>query len=79
MAGMKGITIKLPDATLDRLKREARASGRSVATLVRAAVEARHGGASAERSVHDVTAVLAGTLAGSRRSATNDRRRFRRS
>jgi hypothetical protein len=75
---MRGITIKLPDVTLSRLRREARASGRSVATLVREAIEVRHGREPAERSVRAIAGDLAGSLAGSRRSATNDRRRFRR-
>ena len=74
---MKGITIKLPDATLRRLRQEARATGRSVAALVRERVDAppdRGGG-----TVHAVTADLAGSLAGRRTPATNERRRFSRS
>ncbi len=74
---MKGITIKLPETTLRRLKEEARETGRSVAALVRDRVEApldRDGG-----SVYAVTSDLAGSLAGGRRPATNARRRFRRS
>lgn len=74
MAVMKGITIKLPEATLRRLKQEARATGRSVAALVRARVETppdRDG-----RSVFTVTSDLAGSLAGRRRAATNERRKF---
>ena len=74
MAVMKGITIKLPEATLRRLRQEARASGRSVAALVRERVEApmdRDG-----RSVFAVTSDLAGSLAGGRRAATNERRKF---
>lgn len=77
MGTMKGITIKLPDATLRRLKEEARATGRSVAALIRERIEApadREG-----QSVYAVTSDLAGCLAGSRRSATNEQRRFRRS
>ncbi len=74
MAAMKGITIKLPDTTLRRLKQEARATGRSVAALVRARVEAapERGG----RSVFALTSDLAGSLAGGRRAATNERRKF---
>jgi hypothetical protein len=37
---MKGITIKLPEATLRQLRRQARETGRSVAALVRERVEA---------------------------------------
>jgi predicted transcriptional regulator len=77
MATMRGITIKLPDATLRRLKQEARATGRSVAALVRERVEApreRDG-----RSVFALTFDLAGSLSGGRRAATNERRKFRRS
>ncbi|MGH9257028.1 MAG: FitA-like ribbon-helix-helix domain-containing protein [Vicinamibacterales bacterium] len=74
---MKGITIKLPDATLRRLQQQAREAGRSVAALVRDRVE----GAPDRQapSVYAVTADLAGSLAGPRRPATNERRRFRRS
>jgi hypothetical protein len=74
MAPLKGITIKLPDVTLRRLRQEARATGRSVAALVRARVEADQdrGG----RSVFAVTSDLAGSLAGGRRAATNERRKF---
>jgi predicted transcriptional regulator len=74
---MKGITIKLPEATLRRLQQQARETGRSVAALVRERVEGvpdRNA-----PSVYAVTDDLAGSLAGRRRSATNERRRFRRS
>ena len=74
---MKGITIKLPAPTLQRLTREARATGRSVAALVRERVEAPRDRAA--RSVHAVASDLAGSLAGGRKAATNDRRRFGRS
>jgi predicted DNA-binding protein len=77
MGAMKGITVKLPEATLGRLKREARASGRSVAALVRERVETPVDGDT--KSVYAVTADLAGSVAGSRRPASNDRRRFGRS
>lgn len=74
---MKGITVKLPDTALRRLKQEARATGRSVAALIRERLEAapRHG----SRPVYDIAADLAGCVAGSRKSATNDRRKFARS
>ena len=73
---MKGITIKLPATTLRRLQQEARATGRSVAALVRERVEAApdRGGQSVFAATHD----LAGSLAGGRRAATNERRKFRR-
>ena len=32
---MKGITVKLPDTTLRRLRQEARTTGRSVGALIR--------------------------------------------
>jgi predicted transcriptional regulator len=74
---MKGITVKLPDATLRRLRQEARTTGRSVAALIRERLEAvpREG----NRSIYEITADLAGSVAGSRKPATNDRRRFSRS
>ena len=74
MAIMKGITIKLPETTLRRLRQEARTTGRSVAAVVRERVEApwdRDG-----RSVFAVTSDLAGSVAGSRKAATNERRKF---
>src|SRR2546429_9705051 len=37
---MKGITVKLPDTTLLRLRQKARATGRSVAALIRERLEA---------------------------------------
>lgn len=74
---MKGITIKLPETTLRRLRQEARATGRSVAALVRERVEAvPHRGT---RSVYEITSDLAGSVAGRRKPATNKRRRFVRS
>jgi Ribbon-helix-helix protein, copG family len=74
---MKGITIKLPDATLHRLRQEARTTGRSVAALIRERLEAvPHPGG---RSIYEITADLAGSVAGSGKPATNDRRRFTRS
>jgi predicted DNA-binding protein len=72
---MKGITIKLAETTLRRLRQEARSTGRSVAALVRERVEQRQGG----RSVFEMTADLAGSVAGRREAATNKRRKFVRS
>jgi predicted transcriptional regulator len=77
MGVLRGITIKLPEPTLRRLQRQARQSGRSVAALVRERLELPV--ARGDASVHAITADLAGTLAGRRKSATNRRRRFRRS
>lgn len=73
---MKGLTVKLPEATLRRLRQEARATGRSVAALVRERVEAAPGGGG--ESVYSLTWDLAGRLSGRRGPATNARRRFRR-
>lgn len=73
---MRGITIKLPEATLKRLREEARATGRSVAELVRERLEADV--FTPTGSVHELTSDLAGSLVGSRKAATNQRRRFRR-
>jgi predicted DNA-binding protein len=74
---MKGITVKLPDTTLRRLRQEARATGRSVAALIRERIEVvpRLG----SRSVYEIAADLAGCVAGDRKPATNGRRRFARS
>jgi hypothetical protein len=74
---MKGITIKLSEVTLRRLRQEAQATGRSVGALVRDRVEGVPRGSS--DSVHALTADLAGSLIGPPRSATNARRRFRKS
>jgi hypothetical protein len=73
---VKGITIKLPEPTLRRLKSEARATGRSVAALVRERVEA--GSRPDGQSVFSLTSDLAGSVAGSRTPAANTRRKFRR-
>lgn len=73
---MKGITIKLPESTLRRLRDEARATGRSVAAVVRERVETPL--AESAGSVHAQAADLAGSLSGRRQAATNARRRFRR-
>jgi len=73
--GMQGITIKFPEAVARQLREEARQSGRSIAAIIRERIEAppRDQG-----SVYAVTADLAGSLAGSRLSATNARAKFRR-
>ena len=70
---MRGITIKLSEATLRRLEEEARASGRSVAAIIRERIEARP---DTDGSVYGVTHDLAGSLSGKRKAATNDRRKF---
>ena len=73
---MKGITIKLPEATLKALAEEAQASRRSIAAVVRSKLgDPAPGGA----SVYARTADLAGSLAGGHQPATNERRKFRRS
>lgn len=74
---MKGITIKLPDATMERLRRQARATGRTVADLIRERVDVTRDVGN-DRSVYAATSDLAGALEGSRQAATNARRRFRR-
>jgi hypothetical protein len=73
---MKGITIKLPEGLLRALAEEARASGRSIAAVVRSRL-GQPGGAP-HGSVHALASDLAGSQAGSTRSGTNERRRFRR-
>ena len=75
MGAMKGISIKLPEATALLLKQRARQSGRSVAALVRELVDAPPQGGG---SVYAITPDLAGSLAGGGQPATNARRRFRR-
>ena len=75
---MKGITVKLPETTLRQLRQEARATGRSVAALIRERLETVPD-RRARRSVYETTADLAGSVAGGRTSATNDRSRFARS
>ena len=74
---MKGITVKLPETTLRRLRQEARATGRSVSALIRERVEALP--RRAARSVYEITSDLAGSVAGNREAATNKRRKFARS
>ncbi|HEY2383013.1 MAG TPA: CopG family transcriptional regulator [Terriglobia bacterium] len=73
---MKGITIKLPDETLRRLRRQAEASGRSIAALVRERVENPSG--VGVQSVYAATSDLAGVSNGVKKPATNSRRKFRR-
>ena len=73
---MKAITIKLPEDTLRRLQKEAQATGRTVAALIRERVETPQD--QDDKSVYALTADLAGSVAGGRKPATNDRRRFRR-
>ena len=76
MGGMKGITIKLPEAVARQLRDQARQTGRSVASIIRERIETPlHDGG----SVYAISADLAGSLAGSRLSATNARARFRHS
>ena len=72
---MKGITIKLPESTAQRLREEARLSGRSIAGLIRERLEAAAGD---RESVYAISADLAGSLSGGRLPATNSRKRFRR-
>lgn len=74
---MTGITIKLPDTLLRRLRQEARATGRSVAALIRDSLEAVPN--RGNRSVYEISSDLAGSVAGDRKPATNHRRRFTRS
>ncbi len=73
---MKGITIKLSEETLRQLQEEAQSTGRSVGALIRERVEFRP--ARDAGSFYALTSDLAGSLAGARKAATNDRRRYRR-
>jgi predicted DNA-binding protein len=70
---MRGITIKLPEATLRQLEIEARATGRSVAAIIRERIEAQPDAAS---SVYSLTRDLAGSVSGGNKAATNERRKF---
>jgi Ribbon-helix-helix protein, copG family len=74
---MKGITVKLPDTTLRRLKQEARATGLSVAAVIREKLEGAP--LQGSQSVYEITSDLAGSVAGGRKPATNKRDRFARS
>lgn len=73
---MKGITIKLPEELYRRLSAEARETGRSIAAVVREKLLVQT--SASGRSVYAKAGDLAGVLAGSRRPATNQRRKFRR-
>ena len=77
LVGMKGITVKLREPILRQLRDQARATGRSVASLVRERVEAAPD--QVPDSFFALTSDLAGSLAGSRRPAVNTRRKFRKS
>lgn len=74
---MKGITIKLSDATLRQRRHLTPATGRSVASLIRERVETppEH----SHESVFALTSDLADSLAGGGHAAANTRRKFRRS
>jgi hypothetical protein len=74
MAAMRSIKIRLPESTLHLLRIQARATGRSVADLIRERLESTPSRPAA--SVYDLTSDLAGRLTGSRRAATSERRRF---
>lgn len=73
---MRGITIKLSEATLRRLEEEARATGRSVAAIIRERVETQR---EPHDSVYALTRDLAGSLSGTAKAATNEQRKFKRS
>lgn len=70
---MKGMTIKLPEAQLRRLKEHARESNRSVAAVVRDLIE---GSEDARGSVYALSSDLAGSLDGGTTAASNERRKF---
>lgn len=72
---MKGITVKLPETTLQLLRQRAQRSGRSVSSLIRELVEREPGEG---ETVHAMISDLAGCLEGSPRAATNARRKFQR-
>lgn len=72
---MKTISVKLPEDALEQLKNEAEATGRTIAAIIRDRVEMFPD----RQSVHALAGDLAGSVRGSRRAATNERRRFRRS
>jgi hypothetical protein len=71
---VRAITVKLSEETLERLGSEARAKGKSIAAVVRSKLDAE----AIEGSVYERASDLVGVLAGSARSASNARRRFRR-
>jgi hypothetical protein len=74
---MKVIAVKLPEETIALLMVVARATGRTVAALLRERLEA--GAEPRTGSVYAITSDLAGCLGGRRRAAGNERRKFRRS
>lgn len=75
MAGLIAISIKLPEATVRRLRWQAKARGSSVSALVRERLdEPRRDG----QTVGDLAGDLVGSVNGPAISATNDRIKFRR-
>lgn len=72
---MKSISIKLPEALLDRLRKEAEEKGESLSSLIRLRL---HDSPEDGETVHDLAGDLAGSVEGSRLAATNDRPRFSR-
>lgn len=75
MGSMKGITVKLPEATVRQLRGEAKASGRSVGAIIRERIEAPNKSA---KTVYELIPDLIGSVSGPGISATNDRIKFRR-
>lgn len=74
---MRSITIELPATTLRRLEQEARATGRSVAAIIRERLEVQ---GEPESSVYALTRDLARSLSGGRTmAATRERHKFTRS
>jgi hypothetical protein len=73
MGGMKGITIKLPEAVAQRLRQQARQGGRSVAALIRERLEVRF----ASRSMRLVVTLLGASPSVDRQRRT-PRKRFKR-
>jgi hypothetical protein len=76
---MRSITVRLLEAMHRALAAEAQASGRSIAAVVRSRLEASAARSSqSDPSVYARARDLAGVVAGSTASASNDRRRLRR-
>lgn len=75
VAVMTGITIKLPDEVLRQLQQEARATGRSVAALIRDRITMTP--VRSDDSFFGLASDLAGSVAGARQAAANVRRKFR--
>jgi Arc/MetJ-type ribon-helix-helix transcriptional regulator len=73
MSGMRGITIKLPEAQLRRLREQAKGSNRSVSAVVRDLID---GSAESGATIYALSSDLAGSQLGGTRSATNGRRKF---